>query len=112
MKTSTKQAAVPALADTPAQADSVDRSGAIRTLTHEEMAVVSGGLSPAILAGLRSGTLWGTPLYYSLTQPHYTYRPSRFPSSLSNSNLSFLRRVFLDSSEWANAGAISFTLQN
>jgi hypothetical protein len=83
-----------------------DQPDAIRTLTEEEMAVVSGGLSQAVLNGLRYGTLYGSPLYNSLLQSHYTYRPSNNHTSISS--LSFLKRLYLNFSDLSNAGNAIF----
>ena len=91
-----------------------DQSDTIRTLTEEEVAVVSGGLTFQQFAALEGGYAYGNFNKY-FPQPQYTYRPSNyytFPSNLSSSKLSFLERVYLNSSEFANAGAIWGAIQN
>jgi hypothetical protein len=76
-----------------------DQCDTIRTLTEEEMAVVSGGFNLQALVWRYEHTNY-TPSYYY----NYNYN--------SSASLNFLQRVYLDSSGWSNAGCIFGALMN
>ena len=78
-------------------ATGVDQCDTIRTLTEEEMAVVSGGFNLQAL-------VW--------RYQHTNYTPSYYYNDNSSASLNFLQRVYLDSSGWSNAGCIWGALQN
>jgi hypothetical protein len=76
----------------------VDQCDTIRTLTEEEMAVVSGGNFDL------ESVVW--------RYQHTNWTPSYYPNYNSYKSLNFLQRVYLDSSGWSNFSCIWGALMN
>jgi hypothetical protein len=84
----------------------VDQCDAIRTLTDEDMAVVSGGQMSPMMRALANGTYYGSPAYERFQNSGYTY-PSNYNSfmnSNSSSSVNFLEMLYSRFSSLSQAG--------